>query len=67
MGECRARACFLCDMVGHIKKDCPRLREEEQKGIDSSIPTRVFIPEQSESESETSSSGMTGQSTSSKL
>ncbi|XP_062080745.1 cystathionine beta-lyase, chloroplastic-like [Humulus lupulus] len=53
------RYCEL--MVGHLKKDCPRLRELEQKWIDSSTPARVFIPEQSESGTETSSSGVAGQ------
>ena len=64
LGECRARSCFACGMVGHFKRDFPsRGTEREQRGI----PTQVFISWQSESETETSSSGMTGQFSSSEF
>ncbi|XP_062106589.1 uncharacterized protein LOC133817951 [Humulus lupulus] len=67
LGECRAKACFLCDMVGHLKKDCSRLKELEQMRIDSLTPARMFTPEQIESGTETSSSGVAGQFSSSDM
>lgn len=29
LGECRARACYTCGEVGHLKKDCPKESAEE--------------------------------------
>ena len=60
LGECQAKTCFLYDMVGHFKKDCPRIRKDEQKGMDSLTPARVFILRRPQTETETSSSGVAG-------
>ncbi|XP_062073472.1 uncharacterized protein LOC133777748 [Humulus lupulus] len=50
LGEYRARACFSCGAVGHLKKDCPKARKEEPRKADSSAPVQVFALAQAEAE-----------------
>ncbi|XP_062116236.1 uncharacterized protein LOC133830299 [Humulus lupulus] len=59
LGECRAKACFLCGVVGHLKKDCPQIGKKEPRKVDSSTPARVFTLTQAEAEA--SPSVVTGQ------
>ncbi|XP_062114690.1 uncharacterized protein LOC133825785 [Humulus lupulus] len=42
VGECRAKACFICGSTTHLKKDCPRASKEEPKKVDSLMSARVF-------------------------
>ena len=50
LGECRAKACYLCGVVGHLKKDCPTLKKEEPGKVDSLTPARVLTLTQAEAE-----------------
>ncbi|ERM98296.1 hypothetical protein AMTR_s01250p00009040, partial [Amborella trichopoda] len=50
LGECQARACFHCGMVGHMKRNCPQLLRLEQKKDDTPAPARVFALTQAEAD-----------------
>ena len=58
LGECRARACFTCGEIGHLKEDYPKEPVIAPKKYDSLIPTRVFALTQGEAEA--SPSAVTG-------
>ncbi|XP_062089353.1 uncharacterized protein LOC133795903 [Humulus lupulus] len=48
--ECRAKACFLCDIVEHLKKYFPGSKKEELKKADNLALARVFALTQSKVE-----------------
>ena len=50
LGECRAKACFVCGAVGHLRKDCPIVKKGEVGKVDSLTPARVFTLTQTEAE-----------------
>ncbi|XP_062104224.1 uncharacterized protein LOC133815393 [Humulus lupulus] len=49
-GECiyKTKGCFNCGQEGHLKKDCPKLRD--QKKDDKLVPARVFALTKGEAE-----------------
>ena len=59
LGECQAKACYVCGVVGHLRKDCPTVKKGEAGKVDSLTPARVFTLTQAEAEA--SPSVVTGQ------
>ncbi|XP_062107753.1 uncharacterized protein LOC133818733 [Humulus lupulus] len=49
-GECRAKAYYVCGVVGHLNKDCPTVKKGEIGKVDSLTLARVFTLTQAEAE-----------------